>query len=181
MITNRHRARVLTAAASGLAALALLSTACGGDSGTGGQDESGAGAASSGTTGAGGDRVPSTDQQLKLAKCMRQNGVDMPDPKPGGGAPALTIGGRGASAEKIEKALKTCRGVAGIPEPKPLSQEEKDRMLKFARCMREHGVDMPDPKFSGNGGMASARRAPESGAEKEKFDKANKACGSAFG
>src|SRR5919201_159324 len=24
--------------------------------------------------------------------------------------------------------------------------------LKFAKCMRENGIDMPDPKFSGSGG-----------------------------
>jgi hypothetical protein len=25
-------------------------------------------------------------------------------------------------------------------------------MLAFAKCMREHGVDMPDPQFSSSGG-----------------------------
>ena len=34
----------------------------------------------------------------------------------------------------------------------PIDAEAQDRMLKFAECMREHGVDMPDPEFSGGGG-----------------------------
>src|SRR5207253_2334340 len=28
-------------------------------------------------------------------------------------------------------------------------------MLAFARCMREHGIDMPDPDTSGGGGMVN--------------------------
>ncbi|KAB2347452.1 hypothetical protein [Actinomadura rudentiformis] len=162
-----------------LSALAFLGTACGGDAGGSGKENpSVSGTAPAGK--GGGDRMPSMDQQLKFAKCMREHGVDMPDPKPGEAQRGIAIGGKGASAEKIEKALKSCRSVAGIPEPKPISQEQKDRMLKFAQCMRQHGVDMPDPKFDGKGGMAAAQRAPQSEAERVKFDKANRAC-AAFG
>ncbi|MFI0449542.1 hypothetical protein [Actinomadura sp. 6N118] len=182
MITSRHRLRVLTAA-SALSALAFLVAACGGDAGgknAGGDGKGGSSASGSAPGGkTGSNRAPSMDQQLKLAKCMREHGVDMPDPKPGEASQGIAIGGNGASPEKIEKALKSCRNVAGIPEPQPISQEQKDRMLKFARCMRQHGVNMPDPKF--NGGAMAAQRAPRSEAEKEKFEKANKACGAAFG
>ncbi|GAA2599753.1 hypothetical protein SMC26_19870 [Actinomadura fulvescens] len=185
MITSRHRLRALTAA-SGLAALAFLGAACGGDSGgdgkagaSGNGSGSGSGAASTGRGGSGG--APSMDQQLKLARCMRGQGVNMPDPKPGQESQALSIDGQGASPQKIEKAMKTCRNVAGIPEPKPISQEEKDKMLKFARCMREHGIDMPDPKFGSGSASSEAVGIPGGGIAKEKFEKANKACGAAFG
>ena len=30
--------------------------------------------------------------------------------------------------------------------------EQQDAMLAFAKCMREHGVDMPDPDFGSGGG-----------------------------
>jgi hypothetical protein len=47
-----------------------------------------------------------------------------------------------------------------------------DQMRAYAKCMREHGVDMKDPDPSG-GGISIAI---EGGAEKEKVDKANEAC-----
>lgn len=175
MITSRHRLRVL-AAASGLAALALLGTACGGGSSGGDGKEKASGANTTGREGG-----PSMDQQLKFAKCMRENGVDVPDPKPGEDSRAVTIGGSGASQEKVEKAMKTCQKSAGIPAPKPISQAEKDKMIKLARCMRGHGVDMPDPKFDDRGAAGAAIQLPSSGAEKDKFEKANKACGAQFG
>jgi hypothetical protein len=30
-------------------------------------------------------------------------------------------------------------------------KEMQEGALKFARCMREHGIDMPDPTFQGGG------------------------------
>ena len=35
----------------------------------------------------------------------------------------------------------------------PLEADLQDGALKFAQCMREHGVDMPDPQFSEDGAM----------------------------
>lgn len=161
----RPRVRV---AALGLAALAVLGTAaCGGDSDGGGSNASQA-EASGGT---------SMDQRLKLARCMREHGVDMADPKPGGDE-MIRIDGNGANPQQVEEAMKACRSEAGIPAPKPLSQAEKDKQLQYARCMREHGVDMPDPTFDGR---AAARPIPTSGPEKETFDKAQKACSSQAG
>ncbi|MFC6882229.1 MULTISPECIES: hypothetical protein [Actinomadura] len=171
MTVHQRRPRV-PAAALGLAALAFLTAGCGGSGG--GENESNGSA-----TGASAGGGPSADQQLKLAKCMREHGVDMPDPKAGEDAGGITLGGGGMSAKKIEEAVKACRTVAGIPEPKPVSQAEKDKQLRFARCMREHGVNMPDPKF--DGGATAALPLPSTAAKKQEFDKANKACGSQIG
>ncbi|MEV0408595.1 hypothetical protein [Actinoallomurus sp. NPDC050550] len=155
-------------AASALAALAILGTACGG--GHSGEKES-KGAASAGS-GASGNGAEAKDQQVKFAQCMRKNGVNMPDPKPGSNdTQGIAVGGNGANPEKLEKAMKACRDVAGISAPKPLTPEQKDKMIKFAACMREHGINMPDPKF--DGGMAQAL---PSSPDKDKLDKATKAC-----
>ena len=39
----------------------------------------------------------------------------------------------------------------------PPSEEEQEKMqeqaLEFSKCMREHGIDMPDPQFSEDGGV----------------------------
>ena len=56
-----------------------------------------------------------------------------------------------------------------------LDEKTKQAMLNFARCMRQHGVDMPDPKFDEHGGMTQLM--PEKAAvDKEKFQEAEKAC-----
>ncbi|TMR41698.1 hypothetical protein [Actinomadura geliboluensis] len=167
MISDRHRLRVL-AVACGLAALTFVSGACGDDSG----DGDGAG---SNRSDASGSKASTMDQNLKLAQCLRKHGIDVPDPKPGQDPEMTSIGGNGASPEQIEKAMKSCQDVAGLPEPKPLSPEQQDKMLKFAACMREHGIDMPDPKFDGGpgGGMSDAMPMPT---DNDKMDKATKAC-----
>jgi hypothetical protein len=44
---------------------------------------------------------------------------------------------------------------SGSKSNKPPSEAEmQDAALKFADCMRKHGVNMPDPKVDGNGGMS---------------------------
>ena len=110
----------------------------------------------------------------RVRPCMREHGVDMPDPQTaaarrrrvhhgrpgrtsaaGGGAAA---GGRWparAMPEEFDEADEACRHFLddliqdGGP---PMDAEAQDKALKFAKCMREHGVDMPDPDFSGGGG-----------------------------
>ena len=37
-------------------------------------------------------------------------------------------------------------------------EEEKQKALAFAQCMRDHGVDMPDPTFDADGGGSGADR-----------------------
>jgi hypothetical protein len=93
---------------------------------------------------------------------MREKGVDMPDPQvleDGDGGMGFSIGGPGgakpASKDAFEKADAACRHfLAGIVQNKrgpQMSAEDQDKMLEFASCMREHGVDMPDPDFSSGG------------------------------
>jgi hypothetical protein len=115
------------------------------------------------------------DKMRDFAKCMREHGVDMPDPKPAGdGGMAIALGGDGADASKIDAAQNACKHL--MPnggEMKPPSAEELDKMRKDAKCMREHGVDMPDPDPSGKG----ATRIGGVGDDPKKFEAAAKACG----
>jgi hypothetical protein len=55
-------------------------------------------------------------------------------------------------------------------------------MLAFSRCMREHGVNMPDPTFGGQG-QVTMKIDDNSGVDPSdpKFEAAQQACGSAFG
>jgi hypothetical protein len=135
---------------------------------------------------------------LKFAKCMRQHGVNMPDPKQqSGGEVAIAIGpgpGGGEATDRkldmpkmkaAEKACSTFLAEGAGPPPSPAEQAKmRDRMLRFAKCMRDHGIDMPDPKFSGDGGVRMTMRAGDGGASagsgpdprKPRFQAAEKQC-----
>jgi hypothetical protein len=103
-----------------------------------------------GGSGAGGGEGGSGEgARLDFAECMRAHGVEMEDPKPGQN---IDVGGRDDPTTK--KALAACNGKLG-DSGQELSAEEdeelKEGALTFARCMREEGIDMGDPKFPGPG------------------------------
>ena len=120
---------------------------------------------------------------LKFARCMREHGIDMPDPRSDedGG---IRIGGPNVGSRdpgKLEAAQKACQKHLEAIEPPKLSDAEKQQVkeesLAHARCMREHGIDFPDPTFTEDGG-AMVRIGPGSGLDPRspKFQRAQKAC-----
>ena len=164
MTTRRTTRRNISLAAvtSLAAALSLLATGCSAEK----PDKPGTDKSVS-------EEGKKADQAFEHRKCLREQGLDVPEPKPGEKGVGLTIGGDGMSKEKMEKAFKACRGKGGAGMGAAPSQADKDKALAYAKCMRENGFNMPDPKFEGGG--TQAMPIPQ-GAEKEKFDKANKAC-----
>lgn len=136
------------AVAIALCAIGLI--ACGG----GGGSDSGSEAAAAG----GIDEGAMEEGRLEMAECMREHGVDMPDPV--AGEKGLTLkkgpGGSGVDLDDpaTEEALEACEDEVEFqpPEASPEQEEEmQENMLAFAECMREHGVDMPDPEFEEGG------------------------------
>jgi hypothetical protein len=111
-----------------------------------------------------------TDQAVKFAQCMRQHGVNMPDPKPGaGGRFGLQVEVKGgAGKQKLDTASQACRKLlpnGGRPNLTPAQQAKfRDAALKFAQCMRAHGVQVPDP--GQGGGIIQMRRSQNSAAFK---------------
>jgi hypothetical protein len=88
---------------------------------------------------------------VQYAQCMRDNGYpQVPDPTfDDEGLPQWgQISGivkspefdatRRTCAEPLTAALRA----AGVPNPKEIKPDE---LLGFARCMREHGIEVPDP------------------------------------
>jgi hypothetical protein len=149
--------RRMTVVALGLG-LALALAACGG-SPDGDRVASLSGEEASGTTN-GAAKEPGKDPQqaaLDFAKCMREHGVDMPDPEvddKGRIRVRIGAGGAGGGARpdprKLEAAQKACGGLMGGGDgDRQLDPAERDAMVAFARCMREHGIDMPDPTGDG--------------------------------
>ncbi|MEW6476435.1 MAG: hypothetical protein AB1679_29585 [Actinomycetota bacterium] len=140
-----------------------------------------------------GKKTNPEDAMLEFTRCMREHGIDMPDPDTSGGpgvvrfaAPAA--GGQRIDADgtKFQEAHKACQHLMEGARPQNLSperqQEMQDQALAFSRCMRKHGVDMPDPTF-GEGGQVMMRIDGGQGIDPEdpKFQEAQKACGEAFG
>ncbi|GHC60467.1 hypothetical protein [Streptomyces flavofungini] len=157
---TRTRTRSRSAAlATAAAALALLATACGGgDDGDGKKDTGG--------------KENAADKAFKERECLRKHGLKVPEPKSGQDGNGITIGGD-LSKEKMQKALKECTGKGPGSAGGGVSQADKDKMVKYAQCMRKNGFNMPDPEFKD--GMARAMPAPK-GAEMKKMEKAAKAC-----
>ncbi|WP_411079859.1 hypothetical protein [Streptomyces sp. cmx-18-6] len=163
------RRRRTVAAACLLAATVVLSaTAC---SGGGGNDGSGSGTKNGGS--ASDTTKTKDDQALEHRACLREQGLEIPEPKAGENGVGVTIDGGSKSKKEMEKAFKACEDKAVGGGPKELTQADKDKMVAFARCMRENGFDMPDPKF--DGGSVAAMPAPK-GEDMKKFERANKAC-----
>ncbi len=181
----------------GVLALALATAGCGGSSGAGAEVASAGGGRGAEAEDASTTPADAEQAGLDFARCMREHGVDMPDPKAGGdgfimvgpsaGGDRPEPGGAARLPEAFAEADEACRHhlddliQEGGP---PMDAEAQDRALKFARCMREHGVDMPDPDFSSGGGVRIEIGKGEAGGidpSSETFRDAQEACGSLFG
>jgi hypothetical protein len=117
---------------------------------------------------------------LAFAECMREHGIDMPDPQfdSSGGGGAVRIGIEGVPGDDFEKAQEECGGLLGQaagsftpPDPEEQARFE-EAMLAYAECMREHGVDFPDPQV--NGGMVRIGTGIDP--EDPDFTEADEAC-----
>lgn len=83
---------------------------------------------------------------LRFADCLRAHGVvRFPDPLPSGGFPRTA--NDGASSPGYGRAMSHCRGLIAVnATPSPPSAAARATALRFARCMRRHGVPrFPDP------------------------------------
>ncbi|MFV2062683.1 MAG: hypothetical protein ACC726_04110 [Chloroflexota bacterium] len=99
------------------------------------------------------EEVDSQDALLQFASCMRDNGIDFPDPQFGvGGGP---FGGDGSGLAGIDlsssdflDAVEACQSFLESLQPEVDSEqraEQIEQLLEFAECMRAEGIDFPDP------------------------------------
>jgi hypothetical protein len=119
---------------------------------------------------------------LKFARCMRAHGVNVSDPKPGQkglrfsatGAP-----GKGGAPNRLEAADRACRHfLKGALKPPSGSELNKmrDAALKWAQCMRQNGVNVPDPKPGGAGIRIEAGKGQGPGPNDPTFQGADRKC-----
>jgi hypothetical protein len=161
-----------------LTGLFALVTACGGG-GEGGDD----GVASLSEKNTPSSNEPAAendvDQMRAFAKCMREHGIDMPDPevsKDGGvGIAVPAVPGNGDMG-KVEKAHTACQKfLPNGGEPEKPTAEDLDAMRKQAKCLRDHGIDVPDPTMEDPGLRIGGTP------DQEKFKKAMEECGNGKG
>lgn len=121
---------------------------------------------------------------LEFAQCMRDNGVpDFPDPQvneDGGMMLHREADADGRDRETERAAMEACRDklpAVGGRFSEEDHAEMQERMLEYAACMREQGIDMPDPSFDGEGGPFRVELDPDDPA----FQRAHQACGEELG
>lgn len=123
--------------------LTVALTACGSDD-------------TEGDGGSGGDATAASDEvveddpeqaELDFYACMREQGVDMPDPDPGEPGVQLRLPPDDPDAPA---ALEECRPL--LPnggEPPETNADQLESLRAFTECLRENGIDMPDPNADG--------------------------------
>ena len=114
-----------------IAGLLLVLTACG----------NGDGRASS---------APSASADLLLlcvawAKCMREHGMVVPDPMPSQG---LAIPGDPGDP-KVSAAMTACRSLQPAADGPADDPAARQKLAEYFKCLREHGVDVPEPDANG--------------------------------
>lgn len=116
-----------------------------------------------------------------FAQCMRDHGVDIhvSSAGEGGGGGNGTIvsgtaegkpgGGTDKSKADLDAADKACAPLlprGGLNGPgATMDPEMQQKLLDFSKCMRDHGIDMPDPQFS-NGGATVQIGGPDDNGSK---------------
>jgi hypothetical protein len=79
--------------------------------------------------------------------CMRENGVPLPDPKVADDGTVLLNAERGITDGAVyDRAHERCKNLfpTGVDGPAQ-DPADIDRALRFAACMRDQGIDFPDP------------------------------------
>jgi hypothetical protein len=100
------------------------------------------------------------EAMLAYTECMRDEGIDMPDPTKnadGGTEMAVDLNEVAPDKETFDKAEEKCSplledAVTDMTIDPEQEAEMRKQMLDYAECMRDHGIDMPDPTFSTDGG-----------------------------
>lgn len=167
-----------------LLVVAVLIAACGSSASGTGTSTSAAGAAGGGGgNGSTADNTARYQARLNLAKCVRAHGLNVPDPTPGGGG-----GGGGTfralqqySQAQVNAAMQACKQYTAQAFPRlnlsPAQQAQfRQAFVKYAECMRSHGVNIPDPTTTTGGGFGLRQALGSVDRNSPAFQTAQKAC-----
>jgi hypothetical protein len=193
--------RMSTALGAALATLALLS-ACDDDddagqevaslgteapaaeqpAGTEATDGSAAPAASTAADGSAPPASAPTDPEeavLAYTECMREHGIEISDPQQAG--PDVSVQSIEGDEEEIRAAEEDCQPLLEAAEGEDVADPEEqaemlEQLLAYAECMREQGIDMPDPVIDDDG---NTELPMPDAVNREEFVAASEECGGA--
>jgi len=171
--------RILAAVA--LTALLSTTAACGKDDAGKPALPQAASADQPGSDPSEGTKVDPEDAMLDYTKCMREHGVDMPDPGADGGT-MIDLGE--VDMATMKAADKACGDILkSVQQTAPSNNMDdgkfEEMLLAQAKCLRSKGYDVPDPVAQGGGGF-SGGVYPDN-AHGPAFDKAMKECNDEVG
>jgi hypothetical protein len=115
---------------------------------------------------------------LSFSRCMRGHGLSsFPDPGPQGGIQIPIGGGINPASPTFQAAQRACKhALPGGGPPSQIPESQKVQMVKFAECMRAHGVSSyPDPTFHGGGVIQPLSTGIDPNSPS--FQKAARSCG----
>jgi hypothetical protein len=153
-VASHRRPLIRTAALGLMLTVSCALTGCGDSGGSkdGIPSGGGPGVAASPRTSAG------TNDPAQWTKCLRDNGIDVEDPQAGTGTVQLP-----AESPALTAAMNKCKqyetGQSGSTGVNPNDPKQEEQRRKFAKCMRDQGVDWPDP-VAGQG-MKVPAQTPE--------------------
>ena len=162
------------------------------------------------------DSVDPERAMVDFTECMRDNGIDMPDPQvvnangsgnaTVSGGPMIALNsvpdgeegdpqadlGFDPNSDEFKEAQEACQSIldeaaTAISIDPEVEAEHRQQMLDFAKCMRDHGIDFPDPTFNDAGGISVAVGSSEADDDQgpppddEAFQEANDACSDLLG
>jgi hypothetical protein len=170
----RSRPRVLrTGPLAGAIVAAVLIAGCGGSSSGGG----GVAHVNGSTTAKSATKSKTKSNAEAYAQCMRAHGVpNFPDPNSSGEillTPSVNI-----DTAAYQSAYNDCKSLEPPPPVDPAASSQRlAAAVKFATCMRAHGVpDFPDPKGTSNGGIGFSATPGGSDTNSPAFQRADQKC-----
>jgi hypothetical protein len=161
--------------------LALLLAACGSSSKSTTSSISSAGAIPTVPT----DTPAVQNARLEAAKCMRAQGINIPDFTPGGGRIAAVLRIiAGYPTAKVQSAEKACYSSLRQAFPNAFGTdltpgqlaERRQQGVVFADCMRSHGINYPDPTTAAANPAAAVSQINSLETSSPKFEAASKTC-----
>jgi hypothetical protein len=195
---RRRRASALLSLASLLVLVAVVAACAAASPSSGGVLSLATDSPSNGASAAPSESVDPEVAIADFEACMKEHGVDVhisiAQPGSGGGGPTTgefrappnageaqpnTGTGSGPDPKAMQEADAACRhllpsGMEGDPNA-TMDPEMADKLLDFSKCMRDHGIDFPDPQFQGGGVMMQMDGSLDPSSDE--FQAAQAACG----
>jgi hypothetical protein len=111
-------------------------------------------------------------QAVNFARCMREHGIEVSTPT--GSGPIRVQATNPQTMEAAQKACRRYQPKGGRENLSPAQRaEQEDQINKFAKCMREHGVQV-QTQTPGSGGFGI--RLKDVNPQSPGFQSAQKAC-----